>query len=172
MKTPNTQREYNKSIKNEDALYKQMAYGAILEQKYKTSIENPDHVTFMDKRHRFQDNSFERWYINQMEIEAKKDPRPINEADYQPKKFVGVTGQPLPTYLNQEQREKKFFEDHSLFIENKKEQQDRTKLFYILEQFFEHTREKPDPMSTAQDHMRDYFADPENTFFFDKNKIQ
>ena len=53
MKTPNTQREYNKSIKNEDALYKQMAYGAILEQKYKTSIENPDHVTFMDKRHRF-----------------------------------------------------------------------------------------------------------------------
>jgi len=66
----------------------------------------------------------------------------------------------------------KFLEDHRLFVENKKEQQDRIKLFYILEQFFEHAREKPDKMSAAQDHMREYFADPENTFFFDKNKIQ
>jgi len=31
MKTPNMQRRYNKSIKDEDALYKQMAYGAIVE---------------------------------------------------------------------------------------------------------------------------------------------
>ena len=59
-----------------------------------------------------------------------------------------------------------------MFLENKKEQQERIQLFYILEQFFEHSRSYPDQMSEAQNHMRDYFADPENTFFFDKNKIQ
>ena len=56
-------------------------------------------------------------------------------------------------------------------MENKKEQQDRIQLFYILEQFYEHSREKPDAGSVAQQHMRDYFSDPENTFFFDKNKM-
>ena len=30
-KTPNTQRAFNKSIKNEDALYKQLAFGAMVE---------------------------------------------------------------------------------------------------------------------------------------------
>lgn len=65
-----------------------------------------------------------------------------------------------PEYLDQRARENQFFEDHALFLENKKEQQDRTKLFYILEQFYEHTRENPDKMSDAQDHMKHYFSDP------------
>jgi len=82
-----------------------------------------------------------------------------------------VPGAPTE-YLNQRERERKFFDDFALFAENKKEQQDRTALFYILEQFFEHSRQSPDKMSVAQDHMREYFSDPDNTFFFDKNKIQ
>jgi hypothetical protein len=40
-----------------------------------------------------------------------------------------------------------------------------------LEQFFENARTKPDPNSSAQAAIKEYFAKPENTFFFDKNKI-
>jgi len=43
------QREYNKSIKDEDALYKRMALGAVTEMKYKTQVENPDNLNHMDK---------------------------------------------------------------------------------------------------------------------------
>ena len=35
-KQPNIQREYTKSIKDEDALFKRMALGAVTEMKYKT----------------------------------------------------------------------------------------------------------------------------------------
>lgn len=44
-------------------------------------------------------------------------------------------------------------------------------LYYILEQFYEKAQRNPDPLSDAQQHINDYFAEPENTFFFDKNKI-
>ena len=58
-----------------------------------------------------------------------------------------------------------------MYKENKKEQNDRIKLFYVLEQLFEEARTRPDSDSKAQEAIKDYFADPENTFFFDKNKI-
>ena len=168
-KQPDMQREYNKTIKNEDALFKSMAYGAVAEMKIKHQMENPDHLNFKDKTYMFSPNTFERFYMEQLDKDAKVAPREINANDYEPK--YNLPDEPSP-YLNQRGREEKFFDDHALFMEKKKEQQDRIKLFYILEQFYEHSRDNPDKLSTAQDHMRDYFADPENTFFFDKNKIQ
>jgi len=45
-KQPDMQREFNKSIKNEDALFKSMAFGAVTEMKYKHQVENPDHEFF------------------------------------------------------------------------------------------------------------------------------
>jgi len=143
-----------------------------VEQKYKKSSENPDNKTFKDKEYLTSPYTFERYYLSQLELDAKKEARPINKADYKPKTFRRAVGTEAPEYLDERGREDEFMEDHSLFLENKKEQQDRIQLFYILEQFYEQTREKPSEMSEAQDHMRDYFSNPENTFFFDKNKIQ
>ena len=85
MKEPNTQRAFNKSIKNEDALYKQLAYGAIVEQQYKEQYYNPDHVTFKDKEVILNPHTFERWYIEQLSMEAHREPRSINPEDYEPK---------------------------------------------------------------------------------------
>lgn len=45
-------------------------------------------------------------------------------------------------------------------------------MFYILEQFFAEAKENPQPGNKAQEAIVDYFKDTENTFFFDKNKIQ
>lgn len=149
-----------------------MAYGAMVEKQYEWEIENKDSKTNRDKVIQFSPFTFERWYMDELEKDAMKAPREVKEADYQPKTFMRPAGTDAPQYLNRSERIEKYEEDHSLYMENKKEQQDRTALFYILEQFYEHSRENPDKLSTAQDHMKDYFSDPDNTFFFDKNKIQ
>jgi hypothetical protein len=73
-------------------------------------------------------------------------------------------------------RREQFHDEHELYRENKLEQQERIELFYVLEQFFEDSRQHPanddnKSLKAAQQHMQDYFSQPENTFFFDKNKI-
>ena len=52
------------------------------------------------------------------------------------------------------------------------EQIERNQVFFILEQFFAHAKTSQDPMNKAQEAIEEYFKDTENTFFFDKNKIQ
>mgnify|MGYP000846699357 FL=1 len=107
--------------------------------------------------------------MRQLDLDALKDPRPIHEEQFQPRKIPNGT---VTEFEDRREREKKFLKDHRLYSDNKKEVHDRQKLFYILEQFFEHSRTHPDKMSEAQGHMKTFFSDPENTFFFDKNKIQ
>lgn len=55
---------------------------------------------------------------------------------------------------------------------NIEEQLDRNQLFFVFEQFFAHSQANADPLNKAQVAINDYFKDTENTFFFDKNKIQ
>ena len=110
--------------------------------------------------------------MKELEREAKNPPRPVNPDDYNPKKFMLSRKDSLPEWKDNQARKESYHEDLALVRENKKEQHDRTALFYILEQFYEHSRDSPDKASAAQEHMREYFSDPDNTFFFDKNKIQ
>lgn len=105
-KEPNNQRSYNRSIKDQDALYKQMAYGAIVEMKYKHQMENRDTVTFKDHEYKTNPYTFERWYMGQLELDAKAKPRPINESDYEPKKFMRAYGVDEPVFLDERAREK------------------------------------------------------------------
>lgn len=82
------------------------------------------------------------------------------------------TGAELPSYKTQHELEDDMKKDHALYLENKKETMERIQLFYVLEQFYEHARQnKKEQVSEADQAIRDYFAEPENTFFFDKNKI-
>ena len=104
-KEPNNQRNYNKEIKDEEALYKQMAYGAMVETKYKNQIADRDNDTFKDKEYILSPYTFERWYMGQLELDAKSDPRPIIENDYQPKKFMRAAAADEPVYLKQRERE-------------------------------------------------------------------
>ena len=69
-----------------------------------------------------------------------------------------------------------YLEEHKQYKENKLEQNERIETFYVLEQFFESQRQNPaaqedKDLESAQNHIRDYFKDPENTHFFDRNKI-
>jgi hypothetical protein len=40
-----------------------------------------------------------------------------------------------------------------------------------LEQFNEEARKNPNPASEGQRAIQEYFSDPDNTYFFDKNKL-
>jgi len=59
---PNVQRKFNKKVKNPDALYKQLAMGAMMEMKHKELLANPDNLTFKDKDAMFHPFTFERFY--------------------------------------------------------------------------------------------------------------
>ncbi len=74
-------------------------------------------------------------------------------------------------FKNARETEEEYFSEFEVFKERKLEQQDRIKVFYVLEQMFEQTRSEDDKLSEAQGAIKDYFSNPENTHFFDKNKI-
>lgn len=63
-----------------------------MEQKYKTQSENPDHKTYMDKENLVSPFTFERYYMQQLESDARTSPRPINMDDFKPKKFMRAAG--------------------------------------------------------------------------------
>ena len=79
------QRKFNKSIKDENAHYKRLALGTMMEIKNKELMENPDHVEFKDKEAMLNPFTFERWYMGQLAIDAEREARPINPADFEPK---------------------------------------------------------------------------------------
>lgn len=116
------------------------------------------------------ENTFPRWYLKELEKDVHREPRAINPADFRPKKSFEMPPADAK-FANKREKEAQLFEDQKVYLENKKEQQERIQLFYILEQFFESARSKPDPTSEAQKAIKEYFSKPENTFFFDKNKI-
>lgn len=60
----------------------------------------------------------------------------------------------------------------NFFIIFLEEQFDRISLFYILEQKHKEALEKDGPLDKAQEELVNYFKDPANTKFYEKNKIQ
>lgn len=63
--------------------------------------------------------------------------------DYQPRQAENAE------FMNTEERREKYMQEHGLYLENKKEQQERMQLYYILEQFHEKAQRAPDTGSDA-----------------------
>jgi hypothetical protein len=171
LKTPDKQREFNNRVKNEDALYKHLAMQATIDEKARRIIEDRNETKYEKARVTYENLSFERYYLKQLLNDAKHPARPLEMDHVKPEKVLRPKDTPAPTYQTYEQKAEDFYADFELYQENKKAQIDRIELFYILEQFYERTRNTPDADSEAQAHMREYFSNPENTFFYDKNKI-
>ena len=108
---------------------------------------------------------FETNYINTLLDEAKQKPREINPADFQPKNVMP------DTFRDMRGRQNKYFEDHLAYKENKLEQNERVELFYVLEQMNKKNESSGSNESEASKHLKEYFSKTENTFFYDKNKI-
>ena len=83
LKTSNRQGDFNKGLKNEDALYKFLSYSGMLEKKRSEDLNK----IRKDNDIAFGTDTFEEFYKRQLQYDAKLDPRPLgNPSDYQPKK--------------------------------------------------------------------------------------
>ena len=173
------QRIFNKSkefwgrVQDEDALIKSLAFGTIIDQEKKKLYEKKD-ATYHEKirLHEFT-KDFETFYMKVLFNDSQRPARhvPMDKSHYAYKEELRPKDTPPPQWKNDDEKMLDFEQDFKLYQENKKEQIQRTELFYILEQFYETARDNPDMESEAQNHMRDYFSNPENTYFYDKNKI-
>lgn len=156
-------------MKNEDAMYKFLAFSGMLESKRRETLDK----TRMDGDIAFAPHTFEEYVKQTLLEDARKPARPINEADYQPTLERTIPlDQTGDGFMTTPEREAAYFADFEKFKDNKKETQDRNKLFFVLEQFFSKTVEQKEPLNKAQEAIMEYFKDTENTYFFDRNKIQ
>lgn len=142
-----------------------MAYSGMLEKKRREDIDK----TRKNNEMIYGMENFEEFYKGELKKDSKLPPRPINPADYQQKRVDNSKA--AEGFKDSAQREADYFSEFELFKENKREQQERNQLFFVLEQFFSHAKQNPEPLNKAQEAIVDYFKDTENTFFFDKNKI-
>lgn len=169
LKSENQQPDFNKELKNEDALFKFLAFSGMLEQSRREDINK----TRKNNELIYGVENFTEFYKQELQKDSKKEPRPIDPELYQQRRGTETDaakiGEGFKTHAD---KEADYFREYELFKENKKEQLERNQLFFVFEQFFSHAKSNPDPLNKAQEAIVDYFKDTENTFFFDKNKIQ
>jgi hypothetical protein len=113
LKHNNTQPEFNKELKNEDALYKFMAYSGMLEKKRREDIDK----TRKNNEMIYGTENFEEFYKGELKKDSKLAPRPINPADYQQKRVDNSKA--AEGFKDSAQREADYFSEFELFKENK-----------------------------------------------------
>lgn len=164
LKHRHDQRGHNSKIVNEDAYYKRMAFSAMDDKRVEAAhLINRD----QDDMHDF--DSFKEHYRRRLRTEQEMPAREIDESAFAKRKpWDRPVGKPYQgSYEKQLQLENEF----KIYKEGKLGQQERMRLFFVLEQMNEQARTTPDSNSKGQAAIREYFSDPDNTYFFDKNKI-
>ena len=71
IKYPNTQANFNNEMKNEDALYKFLAYSGMLEKKRRENIDK----TRKDASIVYGVENFEEYYKEELLRDSKREPR-------------------------------------------------------------------------------------------------
>jgi hypothetical protein len=77
MKITNKQRDYNKSIVNDDAEYKLLAFNAMLDKENRERHENDD-----DDEAAFSYDSFAMYYKKELKMDARRPARKMNPEHY------------------------------------------------------------------------------------------
>ena len=113
IKHRNEQPEFNEELKNEDALYKFLAYSGMLEKKRREDINK----TRKNNEMIYGLENFEEFYKGELKKDSKSEPRPINPNDYQPKRVDNAKA--AEGFRNSAQREADYFQEFELFKENK-----------------------------------------------------
>lgn len=142
MKTRNHQPLNNRGVVNEDAYYKHLAYSGMLE---KTRREAPkgalDKVELAAGFH-----EFDQFYQGELLDDAKRPARAIDEELYKPRHrpaTEGTSDAVATGFLDTAGRREQFLADLDRYGEKGLEQAERTELYYVLEQFFENSRQSP-----------------------------
>jgi hypothetical protein len=115
MKTSNTQREFNNSVQNEDALYKFLAYSGMLEKKRREDIDK----TRKNNTMIYGLETFEEFYKKELQTDAKRPARPINPEDYQPRRGLVEASKAGEGFKTHAEKEADYFREYELYKENK-----------------------------------------------------
>jgi hypothetical protein len=119
LKTPNSQKEFNKETKNEDALYKFLAYSGILERNRRQDINK----TRKNNEMIFGIESFEEFYKGELQRDAKRPPREVRPEDYEQRRgTVADPSKAAEGFKTHEERKAQYFSEYELYKENKSKQ--------------------------------------------------
>ena len=113
LKHRNEQPEFNQELKNEDALYKFLAYSGMLEKKRREDIDK----TRKNNEMIYGMENFEEFYKGELKKDSKLEPRPVNPADYQSKRVDNAKA--AEGFRDSAEREADYFREFELFKENK-----------------------------------------------------
>jgi len=142
MKTRNHQPAFNRGVVNEDAFYKHLAYSGMLEKQRREAPKGAlDQIESYAGFH-----EFEHFYQDELLADAKRPPRPIEAELYKPKHRPATEGSSdavATGFLDTAGRREQFLADLDRYGEKKLEHLERTELFYVMEQFFESSRQSP-----------------------------
>lgn len=114
-KTPNTQAEFNRETKNEDALYKFLAYSGMLEKKRREDLNK----TRKDDEVTMGMMNFTEFYKEQLQLDAKKEPRPVKAEDYMPRRDKVEASKAGEGFKTLKEREQQYYKDFETYKENK-----------------------------------------------------
>lgn len=168
LKTRNRQPTHNAGVQDEDAYFKFLAFGSNLERKRRENLD----VVRKDLKISAGFESFEMFYLDNLEERSKLEPTAIDKVALRPKSRIELEA--LGDFQDQRGRQEQFFLDHKLYKEGKLEQQERTQLYYVLEKLKEQAEGSTDDqkLRAAGGHLKAYFSDPKNTHFFEQNKLR
>lgn len=114
-KSVNNQSAFNRDVKNEDALYKFLAYTGMIEKRRREDLNK----TRKDENIAFNLAAFSEYYKAELIKDAKREPRPVNPADYQPSRGKVDADQAAEGFMTTAQREQNFKDEYELYKENK-----------------------------------------------------
>jgi len=107
--------EFNKDVKDKDALYKFLTYSGMLEKKRREDINK----TRKDNVVAFGIHNFEEFYKEQLLLDAKKPAREIKPEEYKPVRGMDATLMEADVFRNNKEREQDYFKDFEIYKENK-----------------------------------------------------
>ena len=113
MKRYNEQPDFNSQLKNEDALYKFLAYSGMLEKKRRADIDK----TRKNNELVYGIENFEEFYKQELQRDAKREPRQINPAEYAPKRVDNSKAH--EGFRTTAERKEDYFREYEIFKENK-----------------------------------------------------
>lgn len=126
---------FNKSIKNEDAIFKFLAYTGNLEKNRRENRQETLDNTILQQG----GDVFSTYYLDMLWQDAFKEPREIDEEALQPK--VNIKDNQLlqnkdKEYKTRLERREEYFDNYEEYKEGRLQQRERKQLYSILEEMF------------------------------------
>ena len=108
VKCPNNQADINNMIKDEDALYKFLAFSAMIEKERYEHWDKADEIKAAYDIH-----TFDKYYLKTLYNDSFREPRQINPDDFKPKNIHQIQG--TKGFRTNKEREQDYWKEFEIF---------------------------------------------------------